>query len=153
VDAWDVTSATFLAKPVGLSGSSRGTVLVSEGSSWRKAQMKIREVSWSNYRRLPDGHIEVRHHLVLVGPNDSGKSSVLRALHLCLGMPSGQLGASIGIRDFTDPTLPLILSVVLDGIEDRDREVFPDEISAARTRPSSSRWKQRLIQPTSNRKQ
>lgn len=91
--------------------------------------MKIREVSWSNYRRLPDGRIEVRDHLVLVGPNDSGKSSVLRALYLCLGMPHGQMAASLGLRDFTNPTLPLTLSVVLDGIEDEDRAAFPDEIS------------------------
>jgi AAA ATPase-like protein len=59
----------------------------------RKTPMRIREVSWSNYRRLPDGHIVVRDHLILVGPNDSGKSSVLRALHLCLGMPQPQLAA------------------------------------------------------------
>lgn len=95
--------------------------------------MRIREVSWSNYRRLPDGHIAVRDHLVLVGPNDSGKSSVLRALHLCLGMPPPQLAASIGLRDFTNPVLPLTLSVVLDGIEDEDREAFPDEISTGET--------------------
>ena len=49
--------------------------------------MRLREVCWENYRRLPDGRIEVRNHLVLVGPNDSGKSSILRAIHICLGVP------------------------------------------------------------------
>ncbi|MHB1526739.1 MAG: ATP-dependent nuclease [Candidatus Dormibacteria bacterium] len=93
--------------------------------------MKIRELSWSNYRRLPDGRIEARDHLILVGHNDSGKSSVLRALYLCLQMPHFQLAASISARDFTQPTLPLKLSVVLTGIEDEDRSAFPDEISLA----------------------
>ncbi|MDA8331276.1 MAG: AAA family ATPase [Candidatus Dormibacteraeota bacterium] len=91
--------------------------------------MRVRSLSWANYRRLPDGHIEARNHLVLVGPNDSGKSSVLRAIYLCLGMPHVQLPASISARDFTDPAIPLRLSVALDGIEPEDRSAFPDEIS------------------------
>lgn len=91
--------------------------------------MRIRELSWSNYRRIPDGRVEARRHLVLVGPNDSGKSSILRGLYLCLGMPHFQLAATISDRDFTEPTLPLRFSVVLDDIEDEDRAAFPDEIS------------------------
>lgn len=84
-------------------------------------------MSWSNYRRLPDGQINVRDHLVLVGPNDTGKSSIVRALHLCLGMAHGQVAASISPRDFTDPSAPLILTVTLDGIDVDDRAAFPDE--------------------------
>lgn len=91
--------------------------------------MKIRELSWANYRRMPDGRLEVRDHLVLVGPNDSGKSSVLRAVHLCLGMPHNQLSASMTVRDFTDPSAPLSLTVTLDGFDDEARAAFPDEIS------------------------
>jgi putative ATP-dependent endonuclease of OLD family len=91
--------------------------------------MKISELSWNNYRRLPDDKLNVRNHLVLVGPNDSGKSSIVRALHLCLGMGHGQLSAAISPRDFTDPTVPLTLTVTLDGIDDDDRAAFPDEIT------------------------
>lgn len=71
----------------------------------------------------------MRNHLVLVGPNDAGKSSILRAIHLCLGMAHSQAVSAIGARDFTDEAEPLVISVVLDGIEDTDRAVFPDEIT------------------------
>ena len=91
--------------------------------------MRVREVSWLNYRRLPDAQIVVNDHLVLVGPNDTGKSSVLRAIHLCIGMPHGQLLNAISARDFTDADEPLRLSVTLEGIEDDDRAMFPDEIT------------------------
>lgn len=91
--------------------------------------MKVRHISWSNYRRLPDGSIDVRDHLVLVGPNDAGKSSILRALHLCLGMAHSQVVSAISPRDFTDEAEPLLITVVLDGIEDADRAAFPDEIT------------------------
>lgn len=91
--------------------------------------MKIREVTWANYRRLPDGELGVRDHLVLVGPNDTGKSSVLRAIYLCVGMAHGQMTHSISGRDFTDPDAPIRLTVTLDGIEDEDRAAFPDEIT------------------------
>ncbi len=91
--------------------------------------MKIRELNWENYRRLPDGSISVRNHLVLVGPNDSGKSSIVRALHLCLGMAHGQVSGAISVRDFTDAALPLTLTVTLDEIGAGDRAAFPDEIT------------------------
>jgi putative ATP-dependent endonuclease of OLD family len=91
--------------------------------------MKIRHLSWANYRRLPDGHINVRDHVVLVGPNDTGKSSIVRALHLCLGMAHGQVLAAISSRDFTVPDAPLLLIVTLDAISDEDRATFPDEIT------------------------
>lgn len=91
--------------------------------------MKIKELSWANYRRLPDGNLSVRNHLVLVGPNDSGKSSIVRALHLCLGMAHGQISAAISPRDFTDAALPLSITVTLDGIDAADRAAFPDEVT------------------------
>lgn len=75
--------------------------------------MKIRDITWSNYRRLPDGHLQVRDHLVLVGPNDTGKSSIVRALNICLGMAHGQATAAVSSRDFTDQALPLTFTVTL----------------------------------------
>lgn len=90
--------------------------------------MKIREISWSNYRRLPDGKIAVRNHLVLVGPNDTGKSSVVRAVNLCIGMAHGLMGNAVTARDFTDPAKSVLLTVTLDGISEGDRAAFPDEI-------------------------
>ena len=90
--------------------------------------MKVRKVSWKNYRRLHDGQIVIHDHLVLVGPNDSGKSSILWALHLCLGVPGAQLATSVRPRDLTGQEDPLILEVVLDVFTDDERAAFPDEI-------------------------
>jgi putative ATP-dependent endonuclease of the OLD family len=90
--------------------------------------VKIRQVSWNNYRRLNDGYIDVHDHLVLVGPNDSGKSSILWAIHLCLGVPGAQLASSVRPRDLTVQEDPLILEVVLDSFTDDERAAFPDEI-------------------------
>lgn len=91
--------------------------------------MRIRQVSWSNFRRLPNGSLTARNHLVLIGPNDTGKSSVLRALHLCLGMPHAQVAAAITPRDFSDPGQPLLITVTLDGLRVDERAAFPDEIT------------------------
>lgn len=91
--------------------------------------MRVQRLDWSNFRRMPDGAIDVRGNLVLVGPNDTGKTSLLRALHLCLGMSHSQLLPAISERDFTDTAEPLTLRVTLDGIEDPDRAAFPDEIT------------------------
>ena len=91
--------------------------------------MRVREIEWTNYRRIPDGRITARNHIVLIGPNDTGKSSIVRALYLCLGMAHNQLQAALTRRDFTDPTVPLLIRVVLDGISDEDRAAFPDEIT------------------------
>lgn len=90
--------------------------------------MKIRRIAWSNYRQLTDGHLIVRDHLVLVGPNDSGKSSILWAVHLCLGVPATQLSSVIQVRDLMSPDDSLTLTVVLDAFSDDERAAFPDEI-------------------------
>ncbi|MEO1057486.1 MAG: AAA family ATPase [Actinomycetota bacterium] len=78
---------------------------------------------------MPDGQIAVRDHLVLVGPNDTGKSSVIRAVNLCIGVSHGALNGAVSPRDFTDPAHPLEISVTLAGVEADDQAAFPDEIS------------------------
>src|SRR4051812_38665132 len=91
-------------------------------------KLRIVRIAWENYRRLPDGEIHVRNHMVLVGPNDSGKSSVLRAVHMCLGMTRAQLMAAVNVRDFTDATRQLRLEVELSDLEPDDLAAFPDEV-------------------------
>lgn len=77
---------------------------------------------------MPDGQINVRNHLVLVGPNDTGKSSIVRAVNLCIGMAHGLVANGVTARDLTDPGSPMRVTVTLDGIDDDDRAAFPDEI-------------------------
>jgi putative ATP-dependent endonuclease of OLD family len=93
------------------------------GSRVRVANLRI-----SNFRCLPDFEARIGDHCVLIGPNDSGKSSILRALHLLLGLPHSQLVPSVTLRDFSDPTQPIVIEAVLTGIDDDDRWAFPDEI-------------------------
>lgn len=82
-----------------------------------------------NFRSLLDGHVIVRDHLVLVGPNTSGKSSVLAVAALALG--SGTDLPSISVYDFRDPTLALELEATLVELDDVDRGAFPDEVVVA----------------------
>ncbi len=53
--------------------------------------MRLTSVAIRNHTRVADMHIEVRRHLVLVGTNDSGKTSILRCLDLLLGATQGAL--------------------------------------------------------------
>jgi putative ATP-dependent endonuclease of OLD family len=111
-----------------LSSPSIGKTAARIASPEARHLLKIRDVKWKNYRRLVDAHLAVRQHLVLVGPNDSGKSSILRAIHLCLGVPGAQLSSAFQPRDLTSPDEVLVLELVLDDFSDDERAAFPDEI-------------------------
>jgi putative ATP-dependent endonuclease of OLD family len=90
--------------------------------------VRVARIAWANYRRIPDADLVVHDRLMLVGPNDSGKSSVLRALDLCLGAARSQLSAAITLRDLSDVTRPLSLSVTLTDLTADERAAFPDEV-------------------------
>lgn len=90
--------------------------------------MRLRRIKFENYRRLEDAEIEVRDHLVLVGANDVGKSSLLRALDLVLGASTAQLYSSLGADDFRDPDLDLRFELELADFSDDEKSLFADEI-------------------------
>jgi putative ATP-dependent endonuclease of the OLD family len=91
--------------------------------------LRIVRLEVQNYRRLPDIDLTIDGHAVLVGPNESGKSSILRMLHTVLGLPHSQLIPSLGLRDFSDPDRPLSAQVTFRDFDDNDRAAFPDEIA------------------------
>lgn len=64
---------------------------------------------------------------MLVGPNTSGKSSLLAIAALTLGTPPDQ--PTISVHDFCDPTLPLELEATLADLDATDRGAFPDEVT------------------------
>ncbi len=99
--------------------------------------MKLSRLRIENYGRLIDLEIDVREHLILVGANDVGKSSLLRALDLVLGASTAQLYASISKDDFRDPAQPLLVEVDLTDFSDDDRGRFPDEITVDPTTTAS----------------
>lgn len=91
--------------------------------------MRLRSIRVENHSRLQDALIEVRGHLVLVGPNDVGKSSLIRSLDLLLGASIAQLYSRLSAADFRDPGLPLVLEAVLAGFGDEEKALFADEIA------------------------
>ena len=91
--------------------------------------MRLRSVRVENHGRLQDAVVEVRGHLVLVGPNDVGKSSLIRCLDLLLGASVAQLYARITAADFRDPALPLVLEAVLGDFTDQEKALYADEIT------------------------
>ncbi|WP_200947804.1 ATP-dependent endonuclease [Phycicoccus sp. Root101] len=80
-----------------------------------------------NHSRLADSEIEVRQHLILVGPNDVGKSSLLRCLDFLLGASNAQLYNRITAEDFADPALPFVVEADLAGLSADHHALFPDE--------------------------
>ncbi len=91
--------------------------------------MKISDFTIQNHSRISDcTDIEVRDNLILVGPNDVGKSSVLRCLDLCLGASSAQLYSSISDQDFRDTSQPLVVQVRMSDFSPAEKAAFPDEI-------------------------
>ncbi len=91
--------------------------------------MKLRAIGIWNHSRLQDAEVEVREHLVLVGPNDVGKSSLIRCLDFLLGASTAQLYARLGAADFRDPEKPFIVQAVFGCLGDQDKALFPDEIT------------------------
>jgi putative ATP-dependent endonuclease of OLD family len=87
--------------------------------------MRISRISCANFRRVHDFSIDVGRHLVLVGPNDSGKSSILRMLDSTL---SRSYSLNLQPKDFADRAKPISFEVTLCDLSDQERIAFVDEI-------------------------
>ena len=91
--------------------------------------MRLTRVKVENHSRLQDLELEVRQHMVLIGPNDVGKSSLLRCLDLLLGASTGQLYNQITPEDLREPDHPFAVEADLCGFSDTEQALFPDEIA------------------------
>jgi len=91
--------------------------------------MRLKKVAVANHSRLVDTELDVRGHVVLVGPNDVGKSSLLRCLDLLLGMSTAQLYQRIVPEDFRNAEEPLVIEAELVDFSSADEALFPDEIT------------------------
>lgn len=94
------------------------------------APLKLSRLKVENYRRLQDLEIDIRSHLVLVGANDVGKSSLLRIIDLTLGASVAQLYASLSASDLRDMGEPMVVEIELTEFGADDCAAFPDEIDA-----------------------
>jgi putative ATP-dependent endonuclease of OLD family len=96
-----------------------------------KVAMRLTRLQISNYARLGNFDHEIREHLVLVGANDVGKTSVLRALNLLLGSSVQQIYQALAVGDLADPGTPLLVRATLADFSADERAEFPDEIEIA----------------------
>lgn len=90
--------------------------------------MKLSRLKVENHSRLQDLELEIRDHLVVVGANDVGKSSLLRAIDLTLGASVARLYANITTDDFRDAAEPLLIEIELTDFDSEEQAHFPDEI-------------------------
>ena len=90
--------------------------------------MKLSRLHIQNHSRVADVAIDIRDHLVLVGANDVGKSSMLRCLQLILGASTAQLYAQITAEDFRSTDSEVLVEVELVDFSDDEKAAFPDEI-------------------------
>lgn len=91
--------------------------------------MRLNQIAITNHSRIRDCNFAVREHLVIVGANNVGKTSLLRCLNLLLGASVQQLYQGLSVDDLADHTQPMTVRAVLEGFGDEDRAQFPDEIS------------------------
>jgi ATPase subunit of ABC transporter with duplicated ATPase domains len=98
--------------------------------------VRVSCLSVQNYSRLADLDIEVRKHLVLVGPNDVGKSSLLRCLNLLLGASTAQLYSWLVPQDLRNLDQPLIIEADLEEFDANQEALFPDCMTEERRCPS-----------------
>lgn len=91
--------------------------------------MRITKISWTNFRHLADAELRIGPHAVFIGANETGKSSVLRLCHACLGATPSSLFQIFSQRDFSDPAQPLTCELTLEEFDADDMAAFPDEIS------------------------
>lgn len=95
--------------------------------------MRLTGIRVTNHSRLVDLSLEVRSHLVLVGPNDVGKSSLLRCLDLLLGASVAALYQRIELSDFRRKDEPFCIEGDLADFSPEDEALFPDEITVDST--------------------
>jgi putative ATP-dependent endonuclease of OLD family len=92
--------------------------------------LRLRKLRIENHARVQDVRLDVRGHLVLVGANDVGKSSLLRCLDLTLGASTAQLYARLSAADFRDVTQDFVVEADLVDLTDIEKAHFPDESRA-----------------------
>lgn len=89
--------------------------------------MRIHRITVENYSRIADLDIDVRGHLVIVGANDVGKTSLLRILNLVLGS-TAQLYQKLSLDDLRSQEKKLTVEVLFADFTEVERAAFHQEI-------------------------
>jgi putative ATP-dependent endonuclease of the OLD family len=91
--------------------------------------MRLSKIALQNFRDIPDFDAEVHGHLVLIGANESGKSSLLWLINSLLALPDNQASTAITASDFTEAARVLGLTLTFSAFSDDERAAFPNEIT------------------------
>lgn len=90
--------------------------------------MRLQHVTVENCASCPTVSADVRGHLVVVGANEAGKSTLLRLLDATLSWSHGRLLNELPVTVIADSTKPLVVEVTLVELDDEAQSVFADEI-------------------------
>ena len=96
--------------------------------------MKLSRLTISNCSRIKDIDIEVRDNLVLIGPNGSGKTTVLLCMDMLLGMDAQRLGEAVAQGLIHDSAKPFVVEGVIGALADEELAAFPEEAIARDSR-------------------
>jgi putative ATP-dependent endonuclease of OLD family len=83
----------------------------------------------SGHSRLGDMTVEIRDHLVIVGANDVGKTSVFRLLNNLLGATVQQLYQSLSLADLRASDETLVVTARLEKFTQAESGLFPFEMT------------------------
>ena len=92
--------------------------------------MKLNRLKIANCSRVADIDIEARDNMVLIGPNGSGKTTVLLCLDMLLGMSDRRLRGELSEEFIRDESQPLIVEAALGNLDADELAAFPDEVDA-----------------------
>lgn len=104
------------------------TLMREDPIAYKGVGLRLVAIRIENHSRLAKLSLEVRQHLVLVGSNDVGKSSLLRCLDLVLGASTAALYSRITKEDFADPAQAFVVEIDLADFTPDEKAAFPDEI-------------------------
>lgn len=86
--------------------------------------MKLTQFSIVGHAVLQDLDVAVRDHLVVIGANDVGKTSILRLLNLLLGASMQQIYQGLTPADIRDPDEPLTVQARLEDFTEEEAGQF-----------------------------
>ncbi len=98
--------------------------------------MRISKINIKNFRGILEGEVRFDGHSVLVGDNNSGKSTVLEAIDLVLGPERLSKRPAIDEHDFyggnyiaaEDKPIPITVEVVVVELTDEQQTLFRDHL-------------------------
>lgn len=110
-------------------------VIVRRNHKHDEEQMRLSQIKITGHAVLEDLEISVREHLVIVGGNDVGKTSILRLLHMLLGASTQQLYQSVHPEHIREGSDALVVEARLEDFSEDEASQFPYQMSIREGEP------------------